>query len=232
MALLAAEPQAAAVALAMFAYALSHPISSSIARSMLEAATQGDREKRMRHDGTIQPPDRGGRSTMQRLERRRQHNARIRRESTAFAKIARKERGLERLRLCSEMLNEREGVATIDGLPNATPRQTAQSQMEAEPEASLLRPGVQPSAFSPAIASSFQPEPPWSARWRTFGAARSGSIARTTRHPISPIPMSSSWSAASCRRHHKHPGKAPKFSQNCHVDAQRRCPIGSVLTLP
>jgi hypothetical protein len=44
--------------------------------------------------------------------------------------------------------------------------------------------------------------------------------------------MSSSWSAASCRRHHKHPGKAPKFSQNCHVDAQRRCPIGSVLTLP
>jgi hypothetical protein len=75
--LLAAEPQAAAVALAMFAYALSHPISSSIARSMLEAASQGDREKRMRHDGTIQPPDRGGRSTMQRLEGRRQHNAHI-----------------------------------------------------------------------------------------------------------------------------------------------------------
>ena len=45
------------------------------------------------------------------------------------------------------------------------------------------------------------------------------------------IPMSSSWSAASYRRHHKHSGNAPKFSQNCHLGAERPCPIGVVLTL-
>ena len=177
---------------------------------MLEAATQGDREKRMRHDGTIQPPDRGGRSTMQRLERRRQHNARIRRRAPLSPKSRARKEALERLRLCSEMLNEREGVATIDGLPNATPRQTAQSQMEAEPRPASSDPGCSRQRIRRRLHRHSQPAPPWSARWKTFGAARSGSIARTTRHPISPIPMRS------------HPGQRRAVADTISILAKRQ----------